>query len=263
MEKRATSLTDAQAILLDLGGTLRIGGESITGATEFLESLKKSNTPFFALTNATSKSTESLVEVLNNAGLPLQADHMITANLVTIDYMKKKGIKSAYVIGEEEQKKEFEQHGIIVSDQKASAVVVSFDYDLNYEKLAIADYLIRNGATYIATNIDTHFIAEDGIGPDTGGTIGFLKATTGKDPVITGKPGQIMMKYVMEKTGIKSTQMAMVGDALDVDMKMAHEFGMVSVMVLSGKTKRDDLACSAYQPDYVVESVENLTPLFS
>jgi ribonucleotide monophosphatase NagD (HAD superfamily) len=71
-----------------------------------------------------------------------------------------------------------------------------------------------------------------------------------------------MMEFAVAHTGIPANRMAIIGDQLASDMQMAQEFGMVSVLVLSGQTTRDDLVNATYQPDYVVESISHLTPLF-
>jgi len=170
---------------------------------------------------------------------------------------------SAYIIGTEEQKKEFRQHGIQLDEQNAQVVIASLDEQLNYQQLDTACQLLHRGAIFIATNADAHYIAEDGVHPDTGAIVQFLRTATGKEPLFTGKPSSIMIDMVLETIGIPTQQIAIIGDQMDIDMKIAEEYGMVSVLVLSGQTKREDLMNYAYQPDYVVDSVESLIPLFS
>lgn len=263
MKPGATSLHDCSAILLDIGGTLKIGDSAVDGSRDFLKALRKKHLPYFILSNTTTVGSAELLRQLNDLDLHVDADQLITANTAAIGYMKARGIKSVFLIGTEAQRGELEEHGIQVSDEKASTVLVSLDTSLDYQKLAIADYLIRNGANYLATNADTHFVAEDGLGPDAGGTVGFLRATTGREPLITGKPSQVMFDLVLERTGATPHDLAIIGDQLEADMQMARDFGLLSVLVLSGKTKRDDLDKADFTPDYVVESVANLTPLFA
>jgi NagD protein len=268
MKPGATSLHDCAAILLDIGGTLKIGDSAVPGAKDFLKALRKRDLPHFILSNTTTVNSAELLAQLNDLGLHLEPEQLITANTAAIRYMKARGIKSVFLIGTESQRRELEEHGILVSDEKASTVLVSLDTALDYQKLAIADYLVRNGANYLATNADTHFVTENGLGPDAGGTVGFLRATTGREPLITGKPSQVMLDLVLERLqGVAPTaqahDLAMIGDQLEADMQMAQDFGLLSVLVLSGKTQRDDLDASGFAPDYVVESVANLTPLFA
>ena len=51
---------------------------------------------------------------------------------------------------------------------------------------------------------------------------------------------------------------AMVGDRLYTDMQMAYNAGTVSVLLLSGETKRADLDTVERRPDFVFESARDL-----
>ena len=50
----------------------------------------------------------------------------------------------------------------------------------------------------------------------------------------------------------------MVGDRLYTDMKMAHDFGLISILVLSGETKEEDLPNISPKPDYIFKSVKDI-----
>ncbi len=263
MKPRNHSLRDCSALLLDIGGTLQIGDTVVDGARTFIKTVKKKKIKTYVLSNTTSISADTISHKLNDIGLSLTTDEIITANTAALAYMQHEGIKNAFIIGTEEQKEEFKAAGIEIVTDQAEAVVISWDPELNYAKLTVADALIRRGARFIATNTDEHIVTSEGLIPDAGGTIGFLKAVTNQEPEMTGKPSKLMMDIVRERVGLPGYEMAIIGDQLDVDMKMAEDFGMTSVLVLTGKTKREDLQHHTYQPDYIVESIENLTPLFS
>ncbi len=259
---RATSLQDCEAILIDIGGTLRRGQNPIDGATDFIKILRRKNVPHYCLTNTTTVSRETLADELHSLRFKISAEQLLTANMSAIAYLQRNNITSAYIVGTENQKQEFEEHGIAVTDTNAQAVIASLDYDLSYETLATASRLIRQGAVYLATNDDPNLVSHDGLRPDAGATVAFLNETTEQEPIITGKPYSQIMELALEQIGAPAASMAIIGDQLGIDMKLAEEYGMVSVLVLSGQTERDHLTDAAYQPDYIVESVENLIPLF-
>ncbi len=263
MKSRPTSLQDCSTILLDVGGTLRIGKEVIPGAPEFVRTLKRRNKNHFILSNTTGISAATLTKQLKKFGFKFNEEQVITANTAAIAHLKRNNINTVFVIGTNEQKEEYERSGFTVTHENAQAVLVSLDYELDYAKLAVADFLLRKGASFIATNTDTHIVTPEGLLPDAGGTVGFLTATTGRQPEVTGKPSQLMMDLVKERAPGETSHMAIIGDNLEVEMKLAQDYDLLSVLVLSGKTTRENLTQSAYQPDYVVESVENLIPLFS
>ena len=50
----------------------------------------------------------------------------------------------------------------------------------------------------------------------------------------------------------------MVGDRLETDIVMGRRRGRPTALVLSGLTRREDLAHSSIQPDYVLESIADL-----
>jgi NagD protein len=261
----STSLQECEAILIDSGGTLVRGGSLIEGAPEFTKALRRKRTPHFVLSNTTISSAVDLCSTLNNLGFAFDERQMITANRSAMHAMRSQNIRSIFVIGTPSQKEEFTTGGFTVvgpHDQQADAVVVSLDEQMNYTMLAHAAMLLRNGAAFIATNADDWWISDKGLLPDTGATIAYLQHLCGTAPLVTGKPSSVMMEYAIAQSGTPAKHMAIIGDQMTSDMQMAQEFGMVSVLVLSGQTTRDDLVNSPYQPDYVVESISHLTPLF-
>jgi len=62
-----------------------------------------------------------------------------------------------------------------------------------------------------------------------------------------------MLDGLLQRHGLKRSQIAMVGDSLYTDMAMARNAGMLGVLVLSGETKPEDVDGAAGQPDVVVE----------
>jgi NagD protein len=91
--------------------------------------------------------------------------------------------------------------------------------------------------------------------------IELLAASTGKRPLIIGKPSKLTVDYILKRFNLKKSELAMVGDRLYTDLQMANNAGITGVLVLSGETKRDDIKnLSADQQyfDYVFESVAEL-----
>ena len=67
-----------------------------------------------------------------------------------------------------------------------------------------------------------------------------------------------MIRMGMQKIGATPDTTAMVGDRLYTDMQMAYNAGTVSVLLLSGETKRADLDTVERRPDFVFESARDL-----
>lgn len=91
--------------------------------------------------------------------------------------------------------------------------------------------------------------------PDIGAMIAFVEASTGRRPLIIGKPYRHIVEAVASRTGVPLEQTAMVGDRLYTDIAMGANSGITSILVLSGETSREDLAESDIVPDYVFPDI--------
>jgi NagD protein len=53
-------------------------------------------------------------------------------------------------------------------------------------------------------------------------------------------------------------RMAMIGDRLYTDIALGKASGILTVLVLSGETKVEDLQVSPFQPDYTFQNLADL-----
>lgn len=121
-----------------------------------------------------------------------------------------------------------------------AAVVVGIDLDLTYAKLARAAELIHAGADFIGTNGDPSLPTETGSAPGTGSILAALRAATGRDPRLIGKPGPLMFASAARTLSARPEHTLMVGDRLDTDIVGARRFGMQTALVLTGVTTAED-----------------------
>jgi NagD protein len=70
-----------------------------------------------------------------------------------------------------------------------------------------------------------------------------------------GKPSPVMMRQARKELGMATSETIMVGDTMETDILGGVQMGYRTILVLSGGTRREDLARYAYQPDLVIESV--------
>ena len=66
----------------------------------------------------------------------------------------------------------------------------------------------------------------------------------------------------LEQLGLPAGECLMVGDRVETDILMGHRAGMTTALVLTGVTRRADLAHAPAQPDYVLESIAEVPRLF-
>ena len=62
-----------------------------------------------------------------------------------------------------------------------------------------------------------------------------------------------MVNAFLRRLGLSKDKVAIIGDRLDTDIRMGYENDILNFLVLSGKTKKEELKDSAFQPSFVVE----------
>jgi arabinose operon protein AraL len=145
--------------------------------------------------------------------------------------------------------------------QEADFVVAAFDRTFDYHKLSTAFQAIRQGARFVATNADRTCPVEGGEIPDAAAVIGAIEGCTGKQvELVAGKPSPLIVEAGLARMGgLPPEQCLVAGDRLETDVAMAQRAGAASALVLTGVTRREDLSHSSIQPDYVLESVADVT----
>lgn len=250
-------MTDALAsvtcFLLDMDGTFYLGNRLIDGALKFIEVLRQQKKQFLFLTNNSSKHSRMYAEKITALGLPISAEQVFTSGEATALYLKREYPDARlFVVGTPALEDEFRQHGLTLVQHNADVVVLGFDTTLTYQKLwALCDY-VRAGVPYIATHPDYNCPTETGFMPDIGAMIAFVKASTNREPdVVIGKPNRYIIEELAGKLHVPLNRLAMIGDRLYTDIALGKTAGIITVLVLSGETKLEDLETSPYQPTYV------------
>lgn len=257
------NLKDINCFLLDMDGTIYLGNELINGAKDFLNTLKEKNINYLFLTNNSSKNKDKYVEKLNKLGIEATREDVFTSGEATTIYLNKikKGAK-IFLLGTKDLEEEFEKAGFILTkerNQNIDFVVLGFDTTLTYEKLWIACEYIAEGKTYIATHPDFNCPLEGGkFMPDVGAMMALIKASTGKEPIVIGKPNAHIINAILEKYNLKTEELAMVGDRLYTDIRTGIDNGLISILVLSGESTKEMADISEFQADFIFDSVKEL-----
>src|SRR5207248_8318988 len=97
-----------------------------------------------------------------------------------------------------------------------------------------------------------------GLRPGCGAMVAMLETAAGVKAFSVGKPSPYMMRAARKELGLRTDETTMIGDTMDTDILGGVQLGFHTVLVLSGGTRRQDLARYAYQPELVVESVAEL-----
>ncbi len=253
------SLNGIKAVFLDLDGTIYLSNELIDGAVEFLTRCQERGVQRFFLSNNSSKSVSEYLAKLHGLGIPAQENDVLLSTHDLISWLGKEGVCETYVVGTEGMCSMLEEVGVSTRSEEPQYVVLGYDTQVDYEKLATASIHLHNGVPLVASHPDMVCPSPDGGLPDVGAYLALFKATTGVEPThICGKPNAGMILHKIEELGLQPSECAMVGDRLYTDMEMAARAGVIGVLVLSGEATLGDLETAPQTPDVIVNSVAEL-----
>lgn len=252
-----------RCFVLDMDGTIYLGNQLFPYTLEFLKRVKETGRKYYFFTNNSSKSQEEYVQKLKKIGIDIDLEQMMISTHVLISYLEQNyAKKSVYVVGTPSLLEEFKKTGIKLTEENPEIVVLGFDTTLTYDKLEKACHYIRNGCIYFGINPDWNCPMEHGkFIPDCGSIAKLIEASTGKFPEFFGKPSHYTLDYIIQKTDCRPEEIAIVGDRLYTDIAVADQSEVMSVLVLSGESTKEDIKISDVKPDVVMESLEEITKL--
>ncbi len=247
--------------LLDMDGTFYLGGRLLPGAAAFLAYAREVGLPLLFLTNNSSRDRRAYAAKLAEMGVTVSPDEIFTSGEATARYLSARWPQGTpvAVFGTPYLEQTFRDFGFTLTFDDPALVVLGYDKTITYPKLVRLCDLVRAGLPYIATHPDLNCPVEGGYEPDIGAIMAFVEASTGRRAdVIVGKPHAPMVEMAAQKLGLPVEALCMVGDRLYTDIAMGQTAPLHTALVLSGETRPDDLARSAFQPDYVFDDLMGL-----
>ena len=214
------------------------------------------------MTNNSSKSAAFYQEKLKGMGVPEPFRDVLTSGQAAARYVTQRFPgKKAFLLANEIETREMRDLGVDVDQEHPDYVLIAFDTELDYKKMTLLCDHVRAGLPYIATHPDFNCPTETGFIPDIGATIAYVKASTGREPdLVIGKPNSGIVEETLRVTGLKKEELAMVGDRLYTDIATGVNFGMLSILVLSGETTLQMAKESSVQPDLTFGRLVDMIP---
>ena len=255
-------LSLVRCFLLDMDGTFYLGNQLIEGSLDFLAALERTGRQCLFLTNNSSRSAEDYRKKLAAMGVPEAFRNVLTSGQAAARYaVNAFPGKKAFLLANAVETEEMLSLGVEIAQDHPDYVLIAFDTELDYRKMTRLCDHVRSGLPYIATHPDFNCPTEAGFIPDIGATIAYVKASTGREPdLVIGKPNSGIVEETLRVTGLKKEEMAMVGDRLYTDIATGVNFGMTSVLVLSGETTPAMAEASAIKPDLVFDRLDGMIP---
>jgi 4-nitrophenyl phosphatase len=263
-ENARLRLRSAKAFVFDMDGVLYVGSQVLPGVNDMLNALTIRGLKYVLATNNSTATPALYVEKLSGMGLEVPEESILTSSMATRDFLVNELPPNAgvFVVGSPALRSQlfsdttFEpvQYG----ERTPDAVVVGLDVGFTYEKLRLAAVAIRAGAKFIATNADATLPTEHGLVPGCGSIVAAVAAASGTMPIVIGKPEPLLIQMAVRHLGVEPSEAVMIGDRLDTDIVAGHRAGLLTVLVLTGVSKRDEIPSSPVLPDLVFNDLPAL-----
>ena len=280
--------------VIDGDGVLWRGGQLLPHAKEFLNFLKKKGISYSFVSNNSSLRRKSLAQKFAQMKLPFLEEDIFTTNYLAGWYLEKKYKDELILVaGSDELYEEVRSRGLdavrvqkLLSPEIEKApgltvkhylkealnvspgvVLMGIDAGMNYARLSLIIRLVQDGATFIATNRDYAYPAEEGYFlPGNGAFVEIVEGITGRDAISLGKPERYLIELIEEERGVKRSEMVVVGDRLDTDIYLANRLGIKSVLVLTGvsgnELKGERKPLLAFSPTMIANDLGELINRF-
>ncbi|CAN3983613.1 HAD-IIA family hydrolase [Kitasatospora purpeofusca] len=257
-------LTEAyDTALLDLDGVVYAGPNAIEYAVESLDAARAAGMRLAYVTNNASRPPRVVAEHLTELGVPAEAADVINSAQAAARVLAEKlpaGAKVLVVggLGLEEALAERGLVAVRTLAEEPLAVVQGFDASVGWTHLAEASYAVQSGLPWVASNTDVTVPTARGIAPGNGMLVAAVRAATGVEPEVAGKPLPPMHRETVLRTGAKRP--LVVGDRLDTDIEGAFNGGVDSLLVFTGVTTAAQLlaAPAEHRPTYLAEDLRGL-----
>jgi len=266
-----------KAIFLDSYGVLVNHRGMIPGVSTIIQEIRNQHIPLRVLTNSAARTAEKQADKYQRRGLEsIQPSDIITSGMMAKMFLSNK-IKSgtvaylgttqaaAYII---ESNLTALPVGQVTDEniQEISAMVFLDDegFDWNFDINATVNLLRKRNIPTIVANSDKIYpVAKNDVSIATGGIAQLVESILGREFIHFGKPDSQMFMYAFEQLppslALHRKDILMVGDTLHTDILGGNKFGVDTLLVLSGNTRKEEyktrIRATGVIPDFVSESI--------
>lgn len=231
-------------LILDLDGSVWIGGEPTPRAPEAIAALREAGKRIAFVTNNSRLSAEEYVRELWGIGVQASAGDVVTVGGAMQHLLAEtRQRRTAFVIGTQAMVDHVADAGLKVLNgtdlaSRSEVVVLAGTDELTYEDLRVAALAVRRGADLLATSRDPTYPRPDGPAPGTGAILAAVETASGRAGSIVGKPEPQLLLTALDRLGEART--LVVGDRLDADIAAANRVGLDAVLVMTGTDPPSD-----------------------
>jgi glycerol-1-phosphatase len=256
-------LTEYDALLLDLDGTVYRGPEAVPGAVDAIRTSRQRGTGIRFVTNNASRSPAHVAAHLTKLGFDAADEEVNTSSQAGAAVLAERLNQgdTILVVGARALVDEVTAVGLTTTrtfSPDVAAVVQGHSPDTGWPLLAEACLAIRAGALWVACNVDATLPTERGLLPGNGSMVAALRAATDVEPVVAGKPARPLMDQAIRSAN--SRRPLVVGDRLDTDIAGASTADLDALLVLTGVATPAELlaAPTPLRPRYLSADLSGL-----
>ncbi|MCV7031907.1 HAD-IIA family hydrolase [Mycobacterium sherrisii] len=247
-------------LLIDLDGTVFRGHRPTDGAVQTLDELRVRK---LFVTNNASRSADEVAAHLRDLGFTAAADDVVTsaqsaARLLSVELPTNSRV---LIVGTDSLANEVAAVGLRPVrrfEDDPVAVVQGLSMTIGWAEVAEAALAIRAGALWVAANVDPTLPTERGLLPGNGSLVAALRAATGAEPRVAGKPAPTLLTDAVGRGDYRAP--LVIGDRLDTDIEGANAARLPSLMVLTGVNSARDAvyAVPEQRPTYIGHDLRSL-----
>lgn len=239
---------------------LHVSWEPIPGAPEAIKELREAGHRLRFVTNTTTRLRRELVDALGRIGIELDEEELQTTPLAAARALAGKRVLALTMPRIIEDLK-----GIELVGDGADAVLIGgadetpvTNQVFSYMNLARAFAELEGGAELYCLHRNRWWQTSRGPLLDSGAFVAGLEYAAQIEATLLGKPSPAYFEAALEALDADPELTWMVGDDLEADIGGAQRMGMKTVLVRTGKFRKQELVDSAVKPDGVVESIAAL-----
>ena len=251
------TLSSIKGILFDLDGVLYVGSHAVQGAVKAVEDIRASGMLCRFVTNTSTLSLTSLQQKINALVFSIPANEIISAPQATLLYLRRQPNPVCRLLLAEDVKKDFIEFN--QSGTTADYIVIGdIGSAWTYPLLNQVFNGLMHGAKLIAIHKNRFWQTEHGLQMDIGGFVDALEYASGVKAMIIGKPSRDFFQIALDDMGLNSSEVAIIGDDIDVDIGGGQQVGIKGILVRTGKYRQNYAEASAVKPDLIIDSVVEL-----
>lgn len=277
MKKFLSITKNYKVIFLDSYGVVKNHRGLIPNVQTVIDELRSQGKVIRILTNDASRSAEQQAARFENQGLKgLRVNEIVTSGMMAKMFLQNKiktgrvaylGTKNAAQYILQADLKAVAIGDIDMDDIEDISAMVFLDdegFDWNTDINKTVNLLRKKKIPVIIANTDKLYpVSKNDVAIATGGIAKLVQTILGRKFINFGKPDTQMFNYAFQsinKEGnYERSDILMVGDTLHTDILGGNKFGISTVLVLSGNTRKRSyegkINSTGIIPDYICDSI--------